>query len=179
MSSPSIFYVLNEVEKDPPRPGNNILMMTFGSGFKVNTMVLKRVGRTNNKRSYYSVHIRSESKNIIFEIFDNDKESSVLMRQLSYAIESFDVEQAVTELWRSTLGLKEISVEPPICDESGASVTTALVKELYTLLVPDGNMIIGRELVETDGVSHHKRLREIKEHICIKYKSAPRHLRVA
>ncbi len=42
MSSPSVFYALDNIEKLHPRVGERVLMMSFGSGFKVATAVLTK-----------------------------------------------------------------------------------------------------------------------------------------
>jgi predicted naringenin-chalcone synthase/NAD(P)-dependent dehydrogenase (short-subunit alcohol dehydrogenase family) len=42
MSSPSVLYALDNVERSAPERGENVLMMSFGSGFKVNSMLLKK-----------------------------------------------------------------------------------------------------------------------------------------
>lgn len=42
MSSPSVIYALDNIEKTRPQKGEKVLMMSFGSGFKVNTMVLEK-----------------------------------------------------------------------------------------------------------------------------------------
>ncbi|MEM6789616.1 MAG: SDR family NAD(P)-dependent oxidoreductase [Myxococcota bacterium] len=42
MSSPSIMYVLDNIEKQRPEPGERVLMMSFGSGFQVNSLVLRK-----------------------------------------------------------------------------------------------------------------------------------------
>lgn len=45
MSSPSCYYALENVERSGPRPGETCLMMSFGSGFKVNTVLLRKGGK--------------------------------------------------------------------------------------------------------------------------------------
>ena len=42
MSSPSVLYALNNIEKRGPKVGDRILMASFGSGFKVNSMILRK-----------------------------------------------------------------------------------------------------------------------------------------
>ncbi len=42
MSSPSVFYVLENIERTTPRPGDKVLMFGFGSGFKANSVVLTK-----------------------------------------------------------------------------------------------------------------------------------------
>lgn len=48
MSSPAVVYALDNIEKTGPRKGESILMMSFGSGFKVNAMMLTK----GSKRLY-------------------------------------------------------------------------------------------------------------------------------
>ena len=42
MSSPSVMYVLDRIEKQRPSPDERVLMMSFGSGFQVNSLVLRK-----------------------------------------------------------------------------------------------------------------------------------------
>lgn len=42
MSSPSVVYALDHIERQRPKSGERVLMMSFGSGFKVNSMVLEK-----------------------------------------------------------------------------------------------------------------------------------------
>jgi predicted naringenin-chalcone synthase/NAD(P)-dependent dehydrogenase (short-subunit alcohol dehydrogenase family) len=44
-SSPSVLYALENVERTQPRRGEKVMLMSFGSGFKVNAMVLERGSR--------------------------------------------------------------------------------------------------------------------------------------
>ncbi|MEM6532151.1 MAG: SDR family NAD(P)-dependent oxidoreductase [Myxococcota bacterium] len=45
MSSPSVMYALDNIEKQKPKAGERVLMMSFGSGFKVNSMILRKAKR--------------------------------------------------------------------------------------------------------------------------------------
>lgn len=45
MSSPSVVYALDNVERSRPKRGERVMMMTFGSGFKVNSMVLEKASK--------------------------------------------------------------------------------------------------------------------------------------
>lgn len=46
MSSPSVIYALENVERSAPAPGERLLLMSFGSGFQVNSMMLTREAST-------------------------------------------------------------------------------------------------------------------------------------
>ena len=51
MSSSSVLYALDNVERSATKKGNSVLMMSFVSGFKVNSMILRK----GTKRVYDSV----------------------------------------------------------------------------------------------------------------------------
>ncbi|MEM9694710.1 MAG: SDR family NAD(P)-dependent oxidoreductase [Myxococcota bacterium] len=51
MSSPSVMYVLDNIEKQRPKRGERVLMMSFGSGFQVNSLVLRKGSRQLYKKA--------------------------------------------------------------------------------------------------------------------------------
>ncbi|MEM6733242.1 MAG: 3-oxoacyl-[acyl-carrier-protein] synthase III C-terminal domain-containing protein, partial [Myxococcota bacterium] len=51
MSSPSVMYALDNIEKQRPKAGERVLMMSFGSGFQVNSMVLRKAKRQLYERA--------------------------------------------------------------------------------------------------------------------------------
>lgn len=51
MSSPSVLYALDHIEKAAPRKGEKVMLMTFGSGFQVNAMVLEKAKKRQYERA--------------------------------------------------------------------------------------------------------------------------------
>ncbi|WP_160153584.1 3-oxoacyl-[acyl-carrier-protein] synthase III C-terminal domain-containing protein [Microbulbifer sp. ALW1] len=140
MSSPSIFYVLDEIEKTGPKTGKRVFMMSFGSGFKVNSMILTRIAR-GAPQPTTALKILRDGDCLKINL-PNQAESSPQNQNFSglgYTQED-DPALAVKQLWKHTLGVDRIIVSPCVLPLLANDKILRFIRESYRLLLPGGSV---------------------------------------
>ena len=154
MSSPSVFYVLKEIENSQPNINSKVLMMTFGAGFKVNSMILKRIkkeSKKNNEQLFASVNgeniviFSDNQSSVITDCTPNKHTTPVLT--IDKKISSEALNKLMTPLWKKTLGVNSIILDNSIIVNFSSEFILILLTKLYEQLLPHGMIIITKPAV--------------------------------
>jgi predicted naringenin-chalcone synthase len=181
MSSPSVFYVLKEIEKSQPKLKSSVLMMTFGAGFKVNTMILKRTKKTAETTSHQLI-VRSCDEQIT--VFLKTKGTIGPINPLL----SFDkqtsqqaLKELIHQLWKKTLGIDGIIIDDLTINDCSSDFLLTLLTELYSLLLPHGTITLTRALVNNRNTLNKSKnlIKDVQEHLYTKYQSQAKKIKLS
>lgn len=145
MSSPSVFYVLNEIEKQGITRRAKVLAMSFGSGFKVNSMLLKRL--TPAKRIQESVlRVVREENQLNCTLSLNSASEKTKELYFHFDLKPFEPKQITKKLWEASLGIDRIELAPNVLNTLKPCDRILFSNASKDLLLPKGQLIINEAL---------------------------------
>ncbi|RBW48909.1 hypothetical protein [Marinobacter sp. F3R11] len=140
MSSPSIFYVLREIEMHGPKKRDRVLMMSFGSGFKVNTMLMKRLSSARPERSVV-IELKAMNGQLHCHTRQQSSGSETATDNLFQAdLATLDPKVIANDVWKRTLGVNQFRICPSVSRDLSSERYRSLVQELRGLLMPKGSL---------------------------------------
>lgn len=176
MSSPSIFYVLGEIEKQRLKKNQKVLMMSFGSGFKVNSMVLRR--RCNSKPDS-EARLDVDYLNGEIHLTSHKQEGDLAPERVLNRedLNSLKIKTLIKKAWPVHCGYNDIKISAEVVDALPAEQYSELVEGLYSLLLPNGHLRLpSRTDIHLQQLG--QKLSKVRQSLKLRFLSLPKRLSI-
>lgn len=168
MSSPSIFYVLNEIHNQNVTKDQKILLLTFGSGFKVNSMIIERTTSSVQKLNLI-LNIKYDGNNFILDTLSSTDSNHELIDSIKLSPIEFSKVDLRNRLWNKDFGYNEIIFSDSLLNFYQPDELLPLAEELYSLLLPKGSVKL-----PFHSNSFKTQLKDVRNKMKNKFSSAPK-----